>query len=52
MWNIAHNLGGFMAPIIAGSAAKMFGWRWGMWIPGCMGLIMGVFVLLAVRDEP
>jgi sugar phosphate permease len=28
MWNIAHNLGGFLAPIIAGNFAKAMGWRW------------------------
>lgn len=27
MWNIAHNLGGFSAPILAGNAARAFGWR-------------------------
>jgi len=26
MWNIAHNLGGFAAPILAGTAARTFGW--------------------------
>ena len=29
MWNIAHNLGGFAAPILAGSAARSMGWKWG-----------------------
>lgn len=29
MWNIAHNMGGFMAPLLAGTAAKMYGWQWG-----------------------
>lgn len=52
MWNISHNMGGFLAPIIAGTAAKMFGWRWGMWVPGIMGLVMGFVVLAAVRDDP
>ena len=30
MWNIAHNLGGFAAPIFAGTMAKLHGWKWGM----------------------
>ena len=30
MWNIAHNLGGFSAPLLAGSAARSLGWKWGM----------------------
>ena len=29
MWNIAHNLGGFAAPILAGGAARSMGWKWG-----------------------
>ena len=29
MWNIAHNLGGFTAPILAGTAARSLGWKWG-----------------------
>ena len=50
MWNIAHNLGGFMAPIIAGTAAKEFGWRYGLWVPGALGLTMGLLVLVLVKD--
>jgi hypothetical protein len=52
MWNIAHNLGGFLAPIIVGGCAKAFGWRWGMWVPGAIGLSVALFVLGAVRDRP
>lgn len=29
LWNIAHNLGGFAAPILAGTAARELGWQWG-----------------------
>lgn len=29
MWNIAHNLGGFGAPLLAGTAARLYGWKWG-----------------------
>ncbi len=49
MWNIAHNLGGFAAPLVAGGFAKSMGWQWGMWAPGIIGLIVGVFVLFACR---
>jgi len=52
MWNIAHNLGGFAAPLLAGTAARLYGWQWGMWAPGLVGLVMGVLILLAVRDSP
>lgn len=52
MWNIAHNLGGFAAPILAGTAARTYGWQWGMWAPGICGIVIGLLVLLAVRDSP
>jgi sugar phosphate permease len=47
MWNIAHNLGGFAAPLVAGGFAKSMGWKWGMWAPGIIGLVVGCFVLFA-----
>eukprot|EP00878_Enallax_costatus_P019444 GHUV01020515.1.p1 GENE.GHUV01020515.1~~GHUV01020515.1.p1 ORF type:complete len:354 (+),score=105.03 GHUV01020515.1:441-1502(+) len=52
MWNIAHNLGGFLAPVIVGGCAKAFGWRWGMWAPGLIGCVIGLLILAAVRDKP
>jgi len=52
MWNIAHNLGGFAAPLVAGGFAKSMGWQWGMWAPGIIGIIVGIFVLVTVKDKP
>eukprot|EP00803_Ostreobium_quekettii_P006103 evm.model.scf_363.4 EVM.evm.TU.scf_363.4 scf_363:31311-36976(+) len=52
MWNIAHNVGGFLAPIIVGTVATKFGWRWGLWTPGVIGVIVGLAVLFAVQDNP
>ncbi|CAL8466766.1 g6302 [Coccomyxa elongata] len=52
MWNIAHNLGGFGAPILAGTAARYYGWKWGMWAPGLTGLAVGLILLFVVRDSP
>ncbi|MEW5313928.1 MAG: hypothetical protein WDW38_005459 [Sanguina aurantia] len=37
MWNIAHNLGGFAAPLIAGGLAKAYGWKWGIDKPEDVG---------------
>jgi MFS transporter, OPA family, sugar phosphate sensor protein UhpC len=52
MWNIAHNMGGFAAPILAGTCAKLYGWRWGMFAPGAVGIVMGLFILAFVKDSP
>ena len=52
MWNVAHNLGGFAAPLIAGSAASRYGWSWGMWVPGIIGVVLGVVILLGLKESP
>ena len=52
MWNIAHNLGGFAAPILAGTAARTFGWNWGLWAPGLIALVFGTIIVLTLKDSP
>jgi sugar phosphate permease len=52
MWNIAHNLGGFAAPILAGTAARTLGWNWGLWAPGSIALVFGLTILLTLKDSP
>lgn len=52
MWNIAHNLGGFAAPILAGSAARTFGWNWGLWAPGLVAILIGLGIILSLKDSP
>lgn len=52
MWNIAHNLGGFAAPILAGTAARVLGWSWGLWAPGIIGVVFGTIIVLTLKDSP
>ena len=52
MWNIAHNLGGFAAPILAGTAARTLGWSWGLWAPGLIALVFGTTIVITLRDSP
>ena len=52
MWNIAHNLGGFTAPILAGTAARTFGWNWGLWAPGIIAVLVGTMIILTLKDSP
>lgn len=52
MWNIAHNVGGFTAPILAGTLARNYGWRWGLWGPGLIGLVVSLFLIAFVRETP
>ena len=30
----------------------MYGWQWGMFAPGIVGVVMGALILLGVRDSP
>eukprot|EP00746_Dinoflagellata_sp_MGD_P067670 gnl/MRDRNA2_/MRDRNA2_27936_c0_seq1.p1 gnl/MRDRNA2_/MRDRNA2_27936_c0~~gnl/MRDRNA2_/MRDRNA2_27936_c0_seq1.p1 ORF type:complete len:925 (+),score=216.79 gnl/MRDRNA2_/MRDRNA2_27936_c0_seq1:105-2879(+) len=52
LWNIAHNMGATAAPLIAGNAARTFGWRYGMFVPGGIGIIVAALVYAIVRDSP
>ncbi len=45
---MSHNMGAFLAPLLAGKAASTFGWRWGVWAPGAVGLIVAGVVAAVV----
>ncbi len=51
-WNISHNLGGALIPLIAAWAATQFGWRYGMYIPGSLCIVGGLFLINRLRDTP
>lgn len=34
------------------SPPQMYGWQWGMFAPGLVGVVMGLLILLGVRDSP
>ena len=50
--NISHNFGAFLAPLLAGTAALKFGWRYGVWAPAMIALTISSFVIAIVRDSP
>ena len=41
-----------MAPLLAGSAAATLGWKWGMWAPGMIGVVVGFILVLGVKEPP
>ncbi len=45
-------MGAFLAPLLAGKAASTFGWRWGVWAPGAVGLVVAGIVAGVVKDSP
>lgn len=52
VWNTSHNIGGFLIALLAATAAREFGWRAGMIVPGLIAIAMAGVVMLAVRDKP
>nr|ELR5038234.1 MFS transporter family glucose-6-phosphate receptor UhpC [Providencia stuartii]ELR5082169.1 MFS transporter family glucose-6-phosphate receptor UhpC [Providencia stuartii] len=50
--NTSHNVGGAIIPLLAGGLAVHYGWRYGMYIPGVIAIVIGLFVCLRLRDKP
>eukprot|EP00186_Timspurckia_oligopyrenoides_P003292 CAMPEP_0182448626 /NCGR_PEP_ID=MMETSP1172-20130603/28485_1 /TAXON_ID=708627 /ORGANISM="Timspurckia oligopyrenoides, Strain CCMP3278" /LENGTH=594 /DNA_ID=CAMNT_0024645563 /DNA_START=82 /DNA_END=1866 /DNA_ORIENTATION=- len=51
-WNTSHNTGGFLIPLLVGYCVRSFGWSYGMIVPGCIALVMGLFLFNRLRDSP
>jgi OPA family sugar phosphate sensor protein UhpC-like MFS transporter len=51
-WNVSHNVGGFLIPWVAGVALQYFGWRYAMYIPGFLCILVGFFLINRLRDTP
>ena len=53
IWNTSHNVGGALIPILVASSIGYFGsWRFGMWAPGVLCIIVGLFLFNRLRDTP
>lgn len=51
-WNTSHNTGGFIIPLLASFCVRNFGWQYGMFVPGGIACIMGLFLYNRLRDSP
>lgn len=51
-WNTSHNTGGFIIPLLASFCVRTFGWQYGMFVPGAIAIVMGLFLYNRVRDSP
>jgi MFS transporter, OPA family, sugar phosphate sensor protein UhpC len=52
IWSTAHSIGEGLTFLVVGTLVATFGWRWGFWGPGLIGVAtaFGVYVLL--QDRP
>jgi len=53
VWNLAHNVGGMLAPLIAGYSILFFAsWKSAFFVPALLAIVTGVMVLFFLRDTP
>jgi len=51
-WNSSHSVGGALIPLVAGCCCKFLGWRYAMFIPGSLCIMVGFFLINRLRDTP
>lgn len=52
IWNVSHNVGGFLIPFVVGISLQYFGWRYAMFFPGIICILGGFFLINRLRDTP
>ncbi len=54
-WSIfstSNNVGGALAPILVALILSSLNWKWAMYIPGVIGIVLGLFILERMRGTP
>lgn len=51
-WTVSQNVGAFLIPWIVGVVLHFYGWRFAMFIPGCVSIVGGLFLINRLRDTP
>lgn len=51
-WNVSHNIGGALIPLIASSCTYYLGWRYALYVPGTICILVSFFLLNRLRDTP
>lgn len=52
LWNTSHNVGGAIIPLLAAFCVQCYGWRFAMFIPGILCILIGFFLMNRLRDIP
>lgn len=50
--NTSHNVGGAIIPLLAAYLASQYSWRYGMIVPGVIGIVIGLAICIFLRDRP
>lgn len=51
-WNVSHNLGAVLIPFLVSFCIQYFGWRYAMFAPGILCILVGFFLINRLRDTP
>jgi len=52
VWSTAHSIGEGLTFLVVGAVVAAFGWRFGYWGPGLIGVATAVMVYLLLQDRP
>ncbi|MCL4156606.1 UNVERIFIED_CONTAM: hypothetical protein GTU68_042662, partial [Idotea baltica] len=53
IWNLAHNIGGALMPIVAVLGAELFmDWRAKFYFPGMIAIVVAIVIYFLLRDRP
>jgi OPA family glycerol-3-phosphate transporter-like MFS transporter len=52
IWNVAHNIGGGLAGVLAAYAASNYGWQAAFYFPAIIALVGSVYLFWRLRDTP
>jgi OPA family sugar phosphate sensor protein UhpC-like MFS transporter len=52
IWSTSHNIGGAIIPVVAALCIQYFDWRFAMFIPGIICIVMGFWLMERLRDTP
>lgn len=52
IWSTSHNVGSAIIPFLATSCAQYFGWRYAMYTPGVLCIVLGFYLMNRLRDTP
>jgi OPA family sugar phosphate sensor protein UhpC-like MFS transporter len=52
LWSTAHSIGEGLTFLVVGSAVAAFGWRWGFWGPGMIGIVTAIGAYALIQDRP
>ncbi len=52
IWNTCHNLSGALIPVAIGFISLNFGWRYGFIVPGCVAVLVGIWLCYRIQEKP